>query len=166
MDLPERKPNRLNTYDYSTPGAYFITICTKDRKSLFWENVGASIARPQDVVLSHPGKIVDTAIGNIPAHYPAITVDRYTIMPNHIHLLLQIHTDQDGNQIQAPSISVVIQQMKGYVTKQLGRSVWQKLYHDHVIRNESDYQKIWNYIEGNPMKWAEDCFYIPALEKD
>lgn len=166
MDLPKRKPNRLKTYDYSMPGAYFITICTKDRKSLFWENVGASIARPQDVVLSYPGKIVDVAIRNIPEHYPAVTVDQYTIMPNHIHLLLQIHTDDGGNQIKMPSVSVVVQQMKGYVTKQLGYSIWQKLFHDRVIRNERDYQKIWNYIEGNPMKWSEDCFYIPALEKD
>lgn len=160
MNLPQRKPNRLKAHDYSTPGAYFITICTEDRKNFFWENVGASIARPEAVVLSDQGKIVDTAICNIPKCYPVITVDKYTIMPNHIHLLLQIHADQYGSAVQVPPISVVIQQMKGYVTKQLGYSIWQKLFHDHVIRNERDYQMIWNYIEGNPMKWAEDCFYI------
>ena len=59
----------------------------------------------------------------------------------------------------APTISTVIQQMKGYVTKQLGHNIWQKLFHDHVVRNEKSYQKIWQYIETNPAKWKEDCFY-------
>ena len=166
MDLPKRKPNRLKSYDYSMPGAYFVTICTKERKCILWETVGASIACPQDVILSHPGKIVDAAIRGIPKHYPAITVDKYVIMPNHIHLLLQIHGDQNGNPVSTSPVSIVIQQMKGYVTKQLGCSIWQKLYHDHVIRDEQDYRMIWNYIEGNPMKWTEDCFYIPVMEKD
>jgi len=49
--------------------------------------------------------------------------------------------------------------MKGYVTKQIGHPVWQKLFHDHIIRNEKDYQKIWEYIDTNPFKWEEDCFY-------
>ena len=103
-DLPKRKPNRLKEYDYSSPGAYFITICTNDRRNLFWENVGASIARPQDVRLSEYGKIVDSAIRNIPVHYPAITVDSYTVMPNHIHLLLQINTDENGRAMLAPTM--------------------------------------------------------------
>lgn len=159
MELPQRKHNRLTNFDYSTPGAYFITICTKDRKSLFWENVGASIARPQDVVLTECGKITEMAIRNITVHYPAVTVDNFVIMPNHIHLLLRITSDVDGRPMVAPTISTVVQQMKGYVTKQTRTSVWQKLFHDHVIRGDADYQRIWNYIDGNPMKWAEDCFY-------
>ena len=158
-DLPKRKPNRLKEYDYSSPGAYFITICTNDRRNLFWENVGASIARPEEVLLSEYGKIVDSAIRNIPVHYPAITIDSYTVMPNHIHLLLQINTDENGRAMLAPTISAVVQQMKGYVTKQIGHSIWQKLFHDHVVRGEKDYLKIWEYIESNPIKWADDCFY-------
>ena len=159
MDLPKRKPNRLPEYDYSTPGAYFITICTKDRKNLFWGNVGASIARPQDVQLSAFGKIVDHAIRQISIHYPAISVDHYVIMPNHIHLLLQIHTNENGRAMLAPTVSRVVQQLKGSITKQIGSSVWQKLYHDHVIRGEQDFRKIWEYIDNNPMQWALDCFY-------
>ena len=159
MDLPKRKPNRLPEYDYSTPGAYFLTICTIDRKNFFWDNVGASIARPQDVRLSSYGTVVEYAIRQIPAHYPAISVDHYVIMPNHIHLLLQINTDDSGRAMLAPTISRVIQQMKGSITKQIGFSVWQKLYHDHIVRGERDYRKIWEYIENNPMQWALDCFY-------
>ena len=160
MELPKRKPNRLKEFDYSQPNAYFITICTKNKEKLFWENVGASIARPEDMNLSQYGKIVKEAIEKIPNIYPTITVDNFVIMPNHIHLLLQIHSDCNGRAMLAPTISDVVQQMKGYVTKQIGKSVWQKLFHDHVIRGQQDYLKIWNYIEGNPSKWEEDCFYV------
>ena len=60
----------------------------------------------------------------------------------------------------APTISIVIQQMKGYVTKKIGSSIWQKLFHDHVIRDEAGYLKIWEYIENNPKQWELDCFYV------
>ena len=160
MELPKRKPNRLKEYDYSQPSAYFITICTKNKQNIFWKNVGASIARPENYVLSDYGDVVKEAILNIPEIYPMITVDNYVIMPNHIHLLLQIQTDHNGRAMLAPTISVVVQQMKGYITKKIGTSIWQKLFHDHVVRGEKDYLKIWNYIEGNPSKWEEDCFYV------
>ena len=159
MDLPNRKPNRLKNYDYSQPNAYFVTICTENRKNMLWKNVGARIARPEDVQLSAYGKIIEESIKNIPNHYGTVTVDNFVIMPNHIHLLLQIHTDSDGRAMLAPTISTVIAQMKGAVTKKIGHSIWQKLFHDHVIRNQKDYEMIWNYIEGNPIKWSEDCFY-------
>ena len=165
MKLPVRKPNRLPNFDYNTPGAYFITICTRDRKNLFWADVGASIARPQNPVLSRYGVIVDDAIREIPLHYPTISVDHYVVMPNHIHLLLQINTDADGRAMLAPTISRVVQQMKGIVTKQIGRTIWQKLFHDHVIRSEKDYLKIWEYIDNNPAKWKEDCFYTTTEEE-
>ena len=157
MDLPKRKPNRLKKYDYGKTGAYFITVCAKDRKNLFWNNVGAGIARPFE--LSEYGKIVDTAIKNIPIKYNAVSVDKYVIMPNHIHLLLQIHGGENGRAMPAPTVSTVIQQMKGYVTKQIGFTVWQKLFYDHIIRNENDYREIWEYIENNPIKLTEDRFY-------
>ena len=103
MNLPKRKPNRLKNFDYSTPNAYFVTICTNKRKKILWRDVGASIARPQDVQLSPYGQIVDAAVRNIPVHYPAITVEHYVIMPNHVHLLLQIHSDTDGRGMLAPT---------------------------------------------------------------
>ncbi len=58
-----------------------------------------------------------------------------------------------------PTVSRVVQQLKGVVTKQIGHCIWQKLFHDHVIRNEKDYSKIWEYIDNNPARWQEDCFY-------
>ena len=160
MDLPNRKKNRLREYDYSTPNAYFITICTDNRRNLFWRDVGAIIDRPANVPLTGLGTIVRQSIEDIPKYYPAITMDHYVIMPNHIHLLLQINTDDDGRSMIAPTISTVVRLMKSAVSRQAGHSVWQKGFYDHVIRNDMDYQEIWTYIEGNPGKWSEDRLYI------
>jgi len=160
MELPKRKPNRLTEYDYSTPNAYFITVCTDNRRNLFWKNIEAIIDRPENVPLTNLGTIVRRSIEDIPKHYPTISVDHFVIMPNHIHLLLQINTDPDGRSVIAPTISTVVRLMKGAVSKQAGFTVWQKGFYDHVIRNNKDYRAIWNYIEGNPSKWAEDKLYI------
>ena len=91
-------------------------------------------------------------IEDIPAHYRAISLDHFAVMPNHIHLLLQIRTDENGRPLAAPTISTVINQLKGAVSKQAGFPVWQKGFYDHVIRGTGDYLNTWNYIEGNPMK--------------
>ena len=122
--------------------------------------VGAIIDRPKNVPLTNLGITAQRSIENIPKYYPAISVDHYVIMPNHIHLLLQINTDVNGRSMIAPTISTVVRLMKGTVSKQAGFTVWQKGFYDHVIRNGNDYQDIWNYIEGNPSKWAEDKLYI------
>jgi len=160
MEWPKRKPNRLTEYDYSTPNAYFITVCTEKRKNLFWMDVGAIIDRPNNVPLTKLGMIVRQSIEDIPRYYPAVSVDHFVIMPNHIHLLLQINTDIDGRPMAAPTISTVINQTKGVISKKAGFSVWQKGFYDHVIRGDRDYRDIWNYIEGNPGKWVEDKLYI------
>ena len=154
--LPKRKSNRLNGYDYSSCGAYFITVCTKDKQKLFWKNVGAPIGRPG---LSEYGIIVEKAINNISVKYPMISVDKYVIMPNHIHIILAINADEYGRPMGAPTISTVINHMKGYVTKRIGFPVWQKLYHDHIIRGQADYDEIWQYIDENPLRWNSDCYY-------
>ncbi len=160
MDLPKRKPTRLKDYDYSTPGTYFITICVKERKAVLSKIiVGASIARPKEIHLTQYGKIVETAINNIPKHYPIISVDNYVIMPDHIHLLLRIHCDENGLPMVAPTINRVIQQTKGIIAKQIGFSIWQKSYNDHIIRCLDDYRNIWEYIDNNPAKWEEDSLY-------
>ena len=116
-----------------------------------FEHVGA-VDRPENVPLTNLGMIVRQGVEDIPIHYPAITVDHYVIMPNHVHILLQIHSDSNGRSI-APTISTVVRLMKGTVSKQAGFSVWQKGFYDHVIRGEKDYKEIWNYIDGNPSRW-------------
>ena len=151
-ELPNRKKNRLAGFDYSIPQAYFITICTENRRQLFWKDVGAVIDRPEQIPLSNLGIIVRQCIEAIPEHYPAITVENSVIMPDHVHLLLQINTDREGRSMTAPTISTVVRMLKGAVTKKAGFSVWQKGFYDHVVRGDKDYQEIWNYIEGNPGK--------------
>lgn len=160
MKPAKRIQNRLTEYDYSTPNAYFITICTDKRKKLFWKESWKTIDCPEDVPLTSIGTIVRQSIENIPIHYPMISVDHYVIMPNHVHLLLQLHSDSNGRSMIAPTISTVVRLMKGTASKQAGFSIWQKGFHDHVIRNEDDYQDIWNYIEGNPGKWTEDTLFM------
>ena len=151
-ELPTRKQTRLKDFDYSAAGAYFITVCTLERRNYFWENVGATIGRPQDIVLSEYGKIADQAISNIPMIYPLVSLEQYVIMPDHIHLLLRIGSNEGGRAMRAPTMSRIVQQMKGYVTKQIGHSIWQKLYFDHVIRNRQDYGEHIKYIYENPLR--------------
>lgn len=168
MERPVRKPNRLRAYDYSQPGCYFVTICTKERRPLFWAedvpdtSVGADIIRPRPILLSKLGLVVEHAILEMPRRYANVTLDQYVIMPNHVHILLTLG-DQNGRMISAPTkgLPIVVGQMKRTVSKQAHMDIWQKGYHDHVIRNDADYLRIWDYMETNPAKWREDRYYCP-----
>jgi len=154
--FPKRKQMRLRGYDYSQNGAYFITICVKGKHEILSTiDVGARIARPTEI-----GEKVEFALQQINEKYPTVTLDKYVIMPNHIHMILAItQTDSDGRAMRAPTISTVINQFKGFVTKQIGESIWQKLFHDRIIRDEEEYLKICKYIEENPETWLQDCYY-------
>ena len=150
MELPKRKANRLRRYDYKSPGYYFVTICTAGKRKLFWKSEQLVDGRP---VLSEAGTIVESCIREIPLHYPCVQVEQCNVMPNHVHIILQI---VEGNTV---PLSAVVGQMKQAVSHTIGKSVWQKSYHDHVIRGEQDYLKIWNYVVYNHQKWKEDCFF-------
>ena len=145
---PTRKPNRLKDYDYSEDGAYFLTICTQEKKqTLSHIPHSGDGALPPTPHLTKIGEIVRTAIAAIPEHYPGVFVDRFVIMPNHVHLLVRI--ERGGRLISAPtgadrpSVANVIRQL-------------QKGFYDHIIRDEQDYLTRARYIENNPVKWAED----------
>jgi len=179
-----RKQIRLAGYDYSKCGVYFITVCVKDRRpvlaSIYSSAVAAGSARQNEtetpeVELSEIGVIVDRAIKAVPEHYAAVRVEKYVIMPNHVHMIIRIDNGAEdapasalgGGQEECrkqgcADIPRIVQQLKGYVTKQCGREIWQRAYYDHVIRNEQEYLDIWAYIEGNPAKWNEDELYTCA----
>ena len=164
-EFPKRKQNRLKNFDYSSTGSYFITICTKDKKALFWNKnqpdfVGEDIILPPDSVqLSPYGKIVEEAIKTISEYYTNIELLQYVVMPNHVHMILNISYD-DGRMISSPtSVLTAVGQMKRYVSKKLGEKIWQRSFHDHIIRDKSDYEKISKYMYENPIKWQYDCFY-------
>lgn len=160
--MDTRKSIRLQNYDYSLNGMYFITICTKDRKRIFWNdfpNCRGEQCSPADTKhLSKYGLIVDIAINQIEKHYQDVFVTKYVIMPNHIHLILSLQGN-DGRTLFAPTVSRIIKQMKESVTKQIGVSIWQKSFRDDIIRDDKMYEKIWTYIDNNPLKWELDCYY-------
>ncbi len=155
MDLPERKIMRLAGYDYSSCGAYFVTICVADRNPLLW-NAGADIIRPNAPTLSQYGEIAARAIEQIPLHYKDVVVDKYCVMPDHVHIIVYIMPNESGRMISAPTLSVIIGSMKWWTTKQIGFPIWQKSFYDRIVRSEKDYQEIWQYIDENPLKWEED----------
>ncbi len=112
--------------------------------------------------MSDVGKIAEVCMRRIPEIYPQVTVDKFTVMPNHVHAIIVIGNDVTA--VQLPSLTKVIGQYKMAVTKavhqlQPGIQVWQRSFHDHVIRDHNGYEKIWTYIDNNPRKWELDCFY-------
>ena len=117
---------------------------------MLWEGVGADSIRP--FVLSKYGRVAEEAILLLSEHYECVTVDKYCIMPDHIHMIVFIHKLVDGRMISAPTLSTVVGQLKRWVSKQIGFSMWQKSFYDRIIRNEDEYKQIWKYIDENPIK--------------
>ena len=167
-ELPQRKRLRLKGFDYSTPGAYFVTVCTHNRKCTLSRVVGAIHESPE-IQLTEYGKIVDRLIHTIPLPSLA-TIDRYVIMPNHIHLIIIIAEGEDLRAIRESPlrgrsvISKIIGHIKMNASKEIHNrygnvTIWQRGFHDHIIRNQSDYETISKYICENPIVWQYDCFY-------
>jgi REP element-mobilizing transposase RayT len=125
-EFPVRKTIRMQKHDYSMPGAYFITVCTANRDKIFWDNRRGDLWSPENVPLSEIGIITNREIQKLNSVYTAVQVDKYCIMPDHIHMILTIDTAADGRTQFAPTVSRVMKQFKGSITKQIGRSVWQK----------------------------------------
>ena len=162
MDLPKRKQIRLQNYDYSSPGSYFVTICTHERRCILSEIVvGDGVLDVPNVRLSPHGEIVAETLREMGKTYSWLSLDRYVIMPNHIHLLVQIG-DNGPSRTPAPTnelLPMLISTFKRFTNRKCGLQLWQRSYHERVIRNERDYQEIWEYIDTNPAKWAEDRYY-------
>ncbi|MBP3441852.1 MAG: transposase [Clostridia bacterium] len=157
-DLPERKINRLKNYNYNTPGSYFITICTENKAEILSEMlVGTGVLDRPKNVLTEYGKIADKQLKRMSDFYSNISVDKYVIMPNHIHLLLTIRNVPDGpSGTPVPTNSILarfISTFKRFCNKEYGRNIWQRGLYDHIIRNEEDYIETLSYIENNSLKW-------------
>ena len=165
MEMRHRKPNRIREYDYSQNGAYFVTICTHERRKLLSQIVGDGFPVPKPI-----GMLAEALILQISDQYSNVTVDHYVLMPDHIHMLLRIdHLDGTGNPSPtegngtgnpSPTLGTIIGWYKYQLTKQVnaqagtqGQRLLQRSYYDHVIRNQRDYDEIWQYIENNPRKW-------------
>ncbi len=157
MNLPNRKPTRLVKYDYSQNGYYFITICTHNKECILTKIVGEGLCALPSIKLMPIGEKVKEAIEFIDNHYNSVAVDKYVIMPNHIHLIIKIQTGGHGD----PPLRIydIIGRLKSFTTNEYGDILWQRSFYDHIIRGEKDYLKIWEYIDNNPAKWMEDCYY-------
>ena len=216
-----RKSPRLGTYDYSTSGGYFITICTNGKKHILSHitsnttqpNVGVGVPDdphsstnsrvttqpnvgvgvPDDPhlhtnlrVTTQPtvgaihespvctnklteyGKIVDDVIKQLPERF-GVRIDKYVIMPNHIHMIITISAETRAiRESPLRNKRSIVDQIVGYLkmnaSKRMNKirdnhNIWQRSYHDHIIRDEKDYLKIWGYIDTNVIRWTDDCFY-------
>lgn len=172
-NYPERKPTRIKKYDYSSVGAYFVTICTKDRKQILSEivrknntsigktnnnTVGEGLAPPAYTVRLKPcGKIVEEQLKNLEKRYSNVTIEDYVIMPDHIHAIIFLHK-QAGGASPSPTLSDVVcafKSLSARICKQRYgmENLFQRSFAEHVIRNNEDFDEHIKYIHDNPLKW-------------
>lgn len=152
-----RRSIRLKDYDYSKDGMYFITICTKNRINILSRIIPGSVKTDPYNQLNKLGYIVEKELNNIPKHFNNVGIDKYVIMPNHIHIIIKINNV--GASLDSPKkirLSNVIGLFKSGVSRKIGYSIWQRNYYEHIIRNEKEYGEIYKYIEYNPVCWEED----------
>lgn len=165
-----RKSIRLQGYDYSQAGLYFITLCTHDRVPLFGEIVDRTM------VLNTAGRIVEKCWCAIPDHFPRVTLDEFVIMPNHVHGIITVgannHLPLQSNEIYRQlqhgtfrTIGSIVRGFKIGVTRWFRantdiHAVWQRNYYEHIIRDEAAYLKIAEYIQTNPQRWEEDTYHV------
>lgn len=155
---PTRRGMRLPNYDYAAVGGYFVTLCIQGRHNIF--------GRVEDgvMLLNRAGEMVRDVLCELSGHFEGGYLDKYVVMPNHIHFIWV-------NRCGGVGLSEVVQWMKIVSTNRYIRGVkesgwpafegklWQRGFYDHVIRNETDYFRIAEYIANNPLQWHLDTLY-------
>ena len=152
--IHHRRSIRLQGYDYSQAGAYYVTIVAHGRERLFGEiNNG-------EMTLNRYGQIVHYAWLDLPKHYPHAELDTFCIMPNHVHSIVVLNHDI---LVKRHPLSEIIRAFKSFSAKRInvlrktsGIPVWQRNYYEHIIRDEKDYETKRNYILSNPQNWEND----------
>ena len=167
----DRLHPRLKGYDYGRAGAYFVTICAAKRAPVFStirtdrpdgleeRTVGRDALIAPLVELTDIGRLTEKHIKGTEFAYQNVKIPNYVIMPDHIHLLIVIEAAGPMG-ASGPTLPQIIKAFKHLVTRELGYSVWQTSYHDHIIRNDEDYLAHWAYIDANPAHWTEDEYYF------
>ncbi len=172
---------RWAKWDYAASAWYFVTICTKNKNHFFGEitvqpqNIAVPTAdtEPQNIAVlraTHIGQTAQDCWLTIPQHFPFVVLDAFVVMPNYIHGLFYFdkpnHEFQAGNKFgtQSQNLASVIRGYKTGVTvearKQNIEFDWQDGFHEHVVKDEAEFNEIQNYIINNPQKWVDDCFYM------
>lgn len=156
-----RRSIRLQGYDYTQPGAYYVTIVTHGREHLFGMIVNG------EMQLNPFGQIVQSAWYDLPKHYRHVELDTSCIMPNHVHAIIVL-TDygMDGPETrpyQRHPLSEIVRAFKSFSARRInslrnmqGVPVWQRNYYEHIIRNQQDYLSKSSYILNNPLNWEND----------
>lgn len=106
------------------------------------------------VVLSEIGNCVEQVMCEIVHRYPHVNIDKHVIMPNHIHMIIMLQGD-----VERASVTDVVRMLKSIVGHRVKRGIFQRSFHDHMIRTDKDYHDIRYYIDNNPLTWAQDCFH-------
>ena len=171
--LKNRKAPRYQSFDYNSMGVYFITICTQNRKKLLSCIVGTGVLDCPQVELTRYGEIADKYIKQLNEFYNHLSVEKYVIMPNHIHLLLWVKDNKNmtsNGQSRTPvptnieransACSQFVSTFKRFCNKEYGENIWQARFYDHIIRNREDYKEHMKYIYENPIRWYYDELYI------
>ncbi|RNC69409.1 MAG: transposase [Desulfuromonadales bacterium] len=167
-DIHHRHSIRLKDYDYSRPGAYFVTICAWQRECIFGDVANG------EMVLNDVGRVVQAEWHRLPGRFPQIELDMFVIMPNHFHGIINIvgaqfialgmcGRDVKGAMNRAPTVGEMVRTFKARCTHAInilrnnaGCPVWQRNYYERVIRNEKELSLAREYIVNNPMKWDRD----------
>jgi REP element-mobilizing transposase RayT len=159
MEMPVRKSPRLKGYDYSLSGVYSLTICTHHRQHLLGKVVFNH--KGNSFEFSDVGLIIQKTLEELSNSFPEFETVKYSIMPNHLHLLVA-KVDSDANQVR--TVSDFVCALKSLATKEIhlthpGMKIWKESFHDHIIRNESDFSRHWDYIDQNVNNWQKDEFF-------
>ena len=171
-EFKNRKTPRYQSFDYNSAGTYFITICTQNRRRLLSHIVGTGVLDCPKTELTRYGEIADKYIKQLNDFYEHLSVERYVIMPNHIHLLLWVKENKstsDKGQSGTPvptnivrannACSKFVSTLKRFCNTEYGENIWQARFYDHIIRNRDDYEEHVKYIYENPLHWYYDELY-------
>lgn len=162
-----RKRTRLRGYDYSQDGVYFVTTNILHNQCILSQiSVGRGLA-PAALTLTPLGKIAEQQLLGLSQRYPHVTVDKYVIMPNHVHAILLLQAGTAGASPR-PTLMEAVGAFKSLTARLAnrlegtpGRTLWQASFYESVLRTERAYQDAWRYIDANPARWAEDRYYAP-----
>ena len=157
---------RLEGWDYSSQGYYFLTICARDMRCIFGNIfVRDGVLDVPQVNLSSFGMAVEKRLMEMEQIYPEIQIDKFCIMPNHIHLIVALSYGASGTPPRTNGgranqrIPAFVSTLKRMTNRECGQSLWHRSCHDHIIRNETDDRRIWQYIDTNPAQWHTDDYY-------
>ena len=164
-ELPKRKHPRIDNYDYSSAGAYFVTICTQNRRCLLSRVVGRGLAPAETTRIEYTlfGEIGEKQLFLLEERYSHLAIDKYIIMPNHIHAIMILNGKAAGASPR-PTITDIVCAYKSLTTRECKKNgfdgkLFQTSFYEHIIRGREDYEGIVKYIYENPLRWCYDELY-------